>query len=222
MNAMHARKYRQLRRDHPLASARDLLRWAKAPDASEGWQSTRHDGRWTREVEGYQICLRVEDESIYPHEDEYGHYVAEVRGDNYEWCGNYPEPAEALPLGLPYTAFRYDGYDRGDDGGYFVPVGVEDQYDYYRGLGQSKSVARQLTRDWIESTISSYFSSPLINAEIIIEACKAGVLLGVASIGTSYTGDDDGRAYVFECAADHELITDAIAYAERMLEQLRS
>lgn len=213
-------RYLKLRRAHPFMDAKRILEWAKTPDASEGWEETRNG--FSREVDGFTICLTVEDESIYPREDDgLGHYVQERNADYaWRWEGNYPEPAESFPLGLPYTAFRYSGpgWVQGEGSGYFLPDGVEEQFDYYRKAGQSKSVAWELTRQYVESTLTAFFSSPLTYATVTVTAYKNGVELDSDSMGTSYIDRDD----VFTLVKEYDMIDTATQRAYETLEGLCS
>ena len=97
--------------------------------------------------------------------------------------GNYPEPREDLPLGLPYTAFRWTGALQGD-GGYFIPSEMDEQYDYYRRSGQSRCVAWDMTRAWVEQQLSDLFGSPLTYYGVTVIASREGIDLGTANMGT--------------------------------------
>jgi len=219
--------YRKHRREYPFMSAQTALRWAKTEDASEGWEASRRDNEWTREVEGFTITLRTDEESIFPlpnrHGDtDYGRYVDETRYEDYDWRGNFPRPSENAPLGLPYTSIRYDGpgWVQGERGGYFIPEGVEEQYDYFRRSGQSKSVAWDLTKEWVEAQISMLFHSPLTNATVIVTASKEGVELSSTAMGTDYSGDEEGRSYVFQMVKEYEMIDEVIDEAREVIQKL--
>jgi hypothetical protein len=220
MDAHTLTRYRKHRRDNPLMPAATALRWAKQRDASQDWEEAR-DG-YTREVDGFTVTLTVVDESIYPMpEDDYGEYVKESRYGGGEWGGNYPEPASHdWPLGLPYTSFHFDGCQRSSDGGYFVPDRVQEWYDHLRKRGQSRSVAWLQTKEWVEQTLASFFSGPLTYCFIRVTASREGVELGSDSIGTTYIGDDEGRAYIFTCVDEHGMVDTAIDAADDKLAEL--
>jgi len=225
-------KYRKLRREHPFMPAKVVLAWAKTADASEGWeQSSRTDNQWEREVEGFDVRLSVEEESIFPvpnkHGDtDYGHYVTERGSSRWgwdgDWNGNWPEPSEHAPLGLPYTAIRFSGpgWVQGEEGGYFIPDYIEEQYDFYRRAGQSKSVAWDLTRQYVEDQLSMLFSSPLTNCVVCITVYKNDIELASTCMGTDVSGDDEGRDYIFQMVNEHDMIEDTIADAKHAITNL--
>lgn len=222
-------KYRSNRRKHPMMPAKHCLSWARTPDAEEGWeQGGGHENTWTKEVDGFKILLRVEEESIFPvpnrHGDtDYGKYVDTYRVEsNYEWQGNWPEPREHAPLGLPYTAIRYSGpgWVQGEEGGYFIPDGIEEEFKGLRRQGQSKSVAWDMTREWVESQLEMLFSSPLTNCVVIVTAYKEDIELGSTAMGTDVSGDDEGKAYIFEMVKENGLIDDVIEEAKEAIKKL--
>lgn len=227
-----AKRYRELRAEHPFMSAATVLAWAKTPDASEGWEAGRRDNTWTREVEGFTIRLHVEEESIFPipnkHGDtDYGSYVDEVR--NYydydstaQWGGNWNPPREDAPLGIPYTSIRYDGpgWTQGEQGGYFIPDDIEGTFESFRRAGQSKSVAWDLTKADVEAQISMLFHSPLTNCYVKVSAHREGVELADTGMGTDVSGDDEGRAYIFEMVAEHGMVEEVIEQARETIARL--
>lgn len=212
--------YKRMRAKYPFMAAALALRWAKDTHTDRGWNEDGYQ-RWTKERDGFHLVLSADVESAYPKPgDSYGDYVDEVHRDYaYEWGGNYPMPAvDRFPLGLPYTAFRYDGSNRQGDGGYFVPEDIEGQYAAFRRMGQSASVAWDLTREWIETYLGQMFGSPLTYMDVDVTAYRAGIKLGSASMGTSVFDDADGEAHIFEVADD--LIEEAIDDAQLALERL--
>lgn len=214
-----AEGYRAARREHPLLRASDCIAIARHKRVDYGWERQRGSGdRWTKDVEGFTLVLKVEDESIYPKEgDCLGHYVEEVRGYGYgDWDGNYPEPSEEFPLGLPYTSFRWTGVNQGD-GGYFVPDGIEEFFDARRHGGQSKSVAWDLTKAWVEDTLTSFFSDPLVYLHVWVSAYREGIKLGTDSMGTSVCDDPD---YVFDMVEEHGMVDTAIEQARDAITRL--
>jgi len=219
-------KYHELRRKHPLMPAQHMLRWARTPDRSEEWEAGHHDGTWTRECEGFNIVLHVETESIFPQDGDYGHYVDEMsHWQDYrpEWDGNYPPPAEDFPLGLPYTSFRYSGpgWVQGEGRGYFCPEGIQSWFDYLRtDRGCSKSVAWDLTKEWVEENVSDYFQGPLVYAYVSIKVFKHDIELGSAGMGTSYIDNEEGRDYIFAMVDDYDIIGDAMQEAHENIEKL--
>jgi hypothetical protein len=227
-------RYRRIRRDHPFMPAKHALSWAKTPDASERWDEalTGGEGRYEREVEGFTIRLRVEEESIYPvpnrHGDtDYGRYVDEVSnyhdyGSTMSWGGNWPPPREDAPLGIPYTAIRYSGpgWVQGEGSGYFIPDGIEDEYESFRRRGQSKSVAWELTLRWVEDQLEMLFSSPLTTCDVIVSAEREGVKLASTCMGTDVSGDDEGREYIFQMVEDHDMIGEVLTEARERIAAL--
>jgi hypothetical protein len=155
--------------------------------------------------------------------DTYGHYVEETRHwQDYrpEWNGNYPPPAEDLPLDLPYTSFRYSGpgWVQSEGTGYFIPDGIPEQFDYYRRCGQSRSVALDLTRAWVEKQISSWFSGPLTNCTVFVTAEKEGIELGTATMVTDYLGDEPD--YIFSMVEEYGMVEEAIEEAKGAIARL--
>lgn len=224
LNEHELRNYRRLRRETPLLAARYALSIIRSRGKSHDWTETGHD-TWTMERDGFFLTLTTDVESIYPAPgDGFGEYVDEVRGwtslgGHDEWGGNYREPRlddGRFPLGLPYTAFRYTGATQGD-GGYFVPDEIEEQYDYYRREGQSKSVAWDLTRQWVEARISDYFGEPLSYVNVTITVEREGVELGSSTMGTTILDD---WSYIFEMADEHGMVEDAIEEARDTLGRL--
>ena len=210
-------QYRKNRSEHPWMPAASALRWAKAesnrPDDGweEAWNSTQ---AWTREVDGFEIRITVETESQCPEDGDMGHYVDGVRnGYNYDWGGNYPEPNEELPLNLPYTSFASGAYSQNQHAWpYWIPDGVEEQFDYFHRCGASKQVAWMLTKEWVEKQIRDFFGGPLYYVNVVVTASLEGVELGSDSIGTNYIGFDD--AHIFECVRDLDMIGNAIEAAK--------
>jgi hypothetical protein len=223
-------KYRSNRREHPFMPAKHALSWAKRPDAQDAWEpGGGHEDTWTKEVGGLTILLRVESESIFPipnrHGDtDYGSYVDEVGIDyNYDWRGNWREPAEHAPLGLPYTAIRYSGpgWVQGDmEGGYFIPDGIEEEYKSYRSMGQSKSVAWELTRKFVEDQLKMLFVSPLTNMVVHVTALSEGIELAHTCMGTDVSGDEEGRAYIFEMVEEHGMVDEVVEEAQVEIKRL--
>jgi hypothetical protein len=227
IDAETLKRYRKSRRENPTLPAVHALAYARSVShARDDWEELSRDRGFTREVDGFTVTLRAENESIFPQKnDGLGSYVQERRGDGYPytWKGNYPEPeSDGWPLGLPYTAFRYSGpgWVQGERGGYFVPDGVEEQYAELRKRGQSKSVAWDMTREWVESTLSSFFGAPLTYCTVVVTVSRHGVKLSSDAIGTSYIDDMDGHDYVFKCAEEHGMVDNAIEQANDMLAQL--
>lgn len=234
-------KYRELRRKDPLLPACYALSQAKVASARDKWEGDGND--FTREVEGFTVKLHVEEESIYPVPDrngstDYGSYVDEdSRGYAYDWQGNWPQPlefasfrlAEDTPSGkrvrsinFPYTAIRYHGpgWMPGEEDGYFIPDGIEEQFDYYRRSGQSRQAAWDLTRQWVEEQLEMLFSSPLTNCVVIVKAYKEDIELGSTAMGTDVSGDTDGWNYVFDMVEEHALIEDVIEEARENIDKL--
>lgn len=216
-------KYRKYRTESPMHPAKHALAWAKLPDAEEPWES-HGDESYKREVDGFTVILKVETESIFPEcnkngETDYGSYVQERGSQRWgwdgEWNGNWPEPQEFPPLGLPYTSIRYSGpgWVQGESGGYFIPDHIEEQYDYYRRAGQSKSVAWDMTKEWVEGMISDLFHAPLSNCYINIKVYKEDIELGSAGIGTDIISNNEGEKYIFQCVEEHGLVDEAIEQA---------
>jgi hypothetical protein len=229
MNTNITNRYHEIRREHPFLPVKAALAWAKQRNVAANWDGDGHDG-YVREIDGFTVRLAIEEESIFPianrrGETDYGHYVEE-RGSRWgwdgDWRGNWPEPAEHAPLGLPYTSIRYSGpgWVQGESGGYFIPDGIKEQFDYYRRAGQSKSVAWDLTKQWVEDQITMLFSSPLTNCVVIVTAYKDNIELGSVSMGTDVSGDDDGRDYIFEMVEECGMIDDAIYEARENIERL--
>jgi hypothetical protein len=242
MNNEVIRKYRDYRRRNPRTPARYALSYAKMVDASGKWEED-HDNHWTMEQDGLTIKLWVEDESIYPvpnrHGDtDYGKYVDAVRREySYEWDGNYPQPEELAEFRLveetpsgkrirniifPYTSIHYSGpgWVQGEEPGYFIPSGVQDEYEAHRRHGASRSVAWDWTREFIESQLTMLFSSPLTNCVVHVEAWSEDIELASSCTGTDVSGDDEGRAYIFEMADECGMITEVIADAKAEIERL--
>lgn len=229
MNAEIKRKYLTLRREDSMLAAKYALSRAKMTSAEDEWeQGGGHEATWTKEQDGLTILLRVEDESIFPIPDkhgntDYGNYVDEVRSDySYEWDGNYPQPAEMPPLGLPYTCIRYDGpgWMQGEQGGYFIPDGIEEYFEWKRRQGQSKSVAWDLTRQFVEDQVKMLFHSPLTNCIVIVKALSEGIELASTAMGTDVSGDDEGRAYIFDMVKEHGMVDDVIEDAKQEIKRL--
>jgi hypothetical protein len=219
------RRYAETRRKLPFLEASRALLIAKADSRADEWEASRRDGEYTKALDdGFTARLRVEDESIYPRDDDtYGHYVGETRyWQDYrpEWRGNYPPPDEEFPLGLPYTSFRYHGpgWVQGEGTGYFVPDGIEEQYAYYRDAGQSRSVAWDLTRAWVEAQIHMLFASPLTYCTVFVTVEKEGIELGTAAMGTDYSGEDSD--YIFTMVEDYGMVEEAVQEAEAAIEKL--
>lgn len=239
-------RYRKFRKQHPLMSASYCLTWAKREPAGDKWESDGHDENYKREVEGFTIKLKVEQESIYPipnkHGDtDYGKYVDERGSQRWgwdgEWAGNWPEPqehaefvtTEKTPSGirhrtirLPYTSIRYSGpgWVQGEGTGYFIPDGMDEQYDAYRRQGQSRQVAWDMTKEWVESQLEMLFSSPLTQCVVFVKAYKEGIELGATVMGTDVSGDDEGRDYIFEMVDDHGMIEEVIEEAKENIGKL--
>lgn len=205
-----------------MSTALSIVRGAKS--AQDKWEHVPGTGeRYQREQDGFTLYLTSEVESENPQDDDLGHYVKGVSSDYaYEWEGNYPKPSEEFPLGLPYTSFYSAGYSRNPDHvwPYFVPDGIEDWFEHLRQQGQSKSVAWDLTKAWVEDTIRSFFGGPLLYYVVRVTVEREGVELGSASIGTSVIGYDDN--YLFECADECGIVDDAIEEAKDTLERLRA
>lgn len=221
-----AKKYSELRRKNPFLSASTALTIAKSADKSEGWEESS-DNQWTQEVDGLTITLNTEDESIYPVPDghgvtDYGTYIDEGGSEDYEWNGNWPRPNELPPLGFPYTSIRYSGpgWTQGLRSGYFIPEGIVDHYEWLRSNGQSRSVSWDMTKEFIEEQLSTLFSSPLTNTFITVTASKKGIVLASTSIGTDISGDDEGRAYIFELVDECGMVTEVVDDAKAAIAEL--
>jgi hypothetical protein len=215
-------KYLRVRREQgPLFSAADALRWAKHNPSNDEWEQKPGEyDAYHRKVDGFDVKLSFETESQCPEEGDMGHYVDGVRHD-YEWGGNYPRPAEDFPLNLPYTSFASGAYSQDQHAWpYWVPSEVEDQFAYYRRMGQSKQVSWELTKQWVEDMIRSFFGGPLYYGIVTVTVSKEDVELGHASIGTSYVDDMDGKNYIFDCASDHALVEEALEDARDTLKRL--
>lgn len=217
------RRYHRERARNPLMAAGTALDIARSPYSQGDWEEDGHC-EYTREVDGFTLTLKIENESIYPMPgDGFGEYVKEDTRGYGDWQGNYPEPCESFPLGLPYTVFRYSGpgWTQGEGTGYFLPEGVQAQFDYYRTRGQSKSVAWDLTRNWVESTLRTLFGGPLTYCTLVVTASRDDVELGSEVIGTTYVDDfADGSLYVFACVEEYGLIETAIKDARASLARL--
>lgn len=230
MDSTTLQRYRELRAKHPFMPAASVLTWAKTPsEAAEGWEEARGHNNWEREVDGFTIRLHVDEESIFPIPDkqgdtDYGSYVQESRrsNDGDDWRGNYPMPVISAPLGIPYTSIRYSGpgWVQGEEGGYFIPDGIEDAFKEFRRKGQSKSVAWDLTKADVEAQISMLFHSPLTNCYVKVSAHREGVELADTGMGTDVSGDDEGRAYIFEMVAEHGMVEEVIEQARETIERL--
>lgn len=218
-------RYHKIRRENPLLPATHALEWARASaHAGDDWREARGHQTWTREVEGFTVTLREVSESIYPKpgDDGLGDYAQEARDDYGEWQGAYPAPAATLPLGLPYTAFRYSGpgWTQGEEPGYFIPANIEEEYDALRKRGQSRSVAWDMMHEYVKDTLDSFFSAPLTYCVLEVTVSREGVDLASEVIGTSYVDDDDGRGDIFTCVEEHGLIEEAISEARATLDEL--
>jgi hypothetical protein len=221
-------KYLASRRKDPMFSAKYALAHAKAVSASGDWEED-HDNCWTMERDGLTLKLKVEDESIFPIPDRHGNtdfgtYVDEINRDyNYEWDGEWPQPREMPPLGLPYKCIRYSGpgWVQGDmSGGYFIPDGIEEYFEWKRRQGQSKSVAWDLTRQFVEDQLTMLFCSPLTNCVVCVEAWSEDVELARTCMGTDVSGDDEGRDYIFTMVEEHGMITEVIEDAKQEIARL--
>jgi hypothetical protein len=197
-------RYRKFRSEHPFIPAKSALAFAKSPDYERLWEEHGSGNPvWTREVEGLTIKLHCEDESIYPmpnrHGDtDYGSYVEEQRHwQDYrpDWEGQWAPPVTDAPLGMPYTAIRYSGpgWVQGEGTGYFIPDGIEEEFDCLRRMGQSKQVAWDLTREWVESQLTMH---------------------------TDISGDDEGRAYIFEMVEEHGMVDEVVEQAKATIKRL--
>lgn len=227
------RRYERIRRTHPFLGAGRALDWAKSPanDERAKWEEGRSYDTFTRELDnGLVATLKIDGESIFPMpnrngETDLGQYLEEANADyDYDWEGNWPRPVGELPLGLPYTAFRYGGpgWVQGERGGYFLPDGIEEQFAEFRRNGQSKSVAWDLTRQYVEDQITAFFHAPLINAVVSITITKDGVKLGRAVMGTDYCDDEDGEGHPFEMVAEYDMLEEALQDAGETLDKLRT
>lgn len=224
MNDKLRAEVRKVREENPLMSMDHCLAVARATKvAHDEWEHVPGTGeRYKRTKDGFTLYLVSEVESENPKDDDLGHYVKATHADySYEWQGNYPQPSEEFPLGLPYTSFYSAGYTRNPEHvwPYFVPDGIEDWYEHARQMGQSKSVAWDLTKAWVENAIREFFGGPLVYLTVTVEAHRKGVELGSASIGTSVIGFDDD--YIFACANECGLVDDAIDEAKEKLDELR-
>lgn len=224
-------RYRKFRSEHPFIPAKSALAFAKSPDYEGLWEE-RGSGNplWTREVEGLTIKLHCEDESIYPmpnrHGDtDYGSYVEEQRHwQDYlpDWEGQWAPPVTDAPLGMPYTAIRYSGpgWVQSEGTGYFIPDGIEEEFDCLRRMGQSKQVAWDLTREWVESQLTMLFQSPLTYMDVIVEAWSDDTELATTSMHTDISGDDEGRAYIFEMVEEHGMVDEVVEQAKATIKRL--
>lgn len=225
-------KYRKLRRENPYLPAHHALAIAKAKIERGDWEQDAHD-RWTLELEGgLTALLTVETESIFPKDHDYGEYADAVSSDyDWDWEGNYPRPAADLPLNLPYTIFHCASYSHSSGSGgypYFIPDGVEDRFNEFRKAGASKAVAWDLTRQWVEDTVRSFFGGPLTYLDVGVEIRRtvqhdgridSDVVLGSSHMGTSIIDDEDGHDHVFELA--QEMLPEALDEARETLNDLR-
>lgn len=240
------REYQRHRREHPFMPAAHALSWAKGEaKAKEPWEySTGSDEMYEQEIDGFKVTLCFKGDSIYPEPDrhgntDYGRYVDERGSARWgwdgEWNGNWPEPAEHATfevierngqharwreIRFPYTAIRYSGpgWTQGEGSGYFIPDCIEDQFDYYRRSGQSRSVAWDLTREWIEAQLKMLFSSPLTNGPVEVTVSKEDIELASTSIWTDISGDEEG--YIFVCADDYGLVEEALEQARENIDKL--
>lgn len=221
-------KYREFRREHPLAPASTALRYAKEWDKTQMIKDL-WDGNgdsYTREVDGFTVTLKIVDETIYPEprDTHFGEYVGVVSHWSEElgnWNGNYPQPKEELPLNLPYTTFAAAAFaNEYGDFFYWVPDGVDDAYEGFRNLGQSKSVAWDLTREWAEEIVRSYFSSPLTNGYVAVTVNHGGIELATGYLGTDYlAGDPDSDMHLFDIA--EQLLAEAMDEAKDEINRLK-
>lgn len=219
-------KYLKYRYTNPLQPAKWALRHAKFNNGSDKWeQRPGHYDSYTQQIDNFLLTLKVTDESQCPMEgDGLGHYAEGANSDyDYDWQGNYPRPTEELPLNLPYTSFASGAYSQDRHAHpYFIPDGVEDHYNYLRTMGQSKSVAWDLTKEWVEDIIRSWFGGPLIYASVEVTVAYVAadddeIEVGSASIGTSYVDDDD----IFTCVMENGLVEEALAEARKHLDELK-
>jgi hypothetical protein len=194
-------RYRKFRSEHPFIPAKSALAFAKSPDYERLWEEHGSGNPvWTREVEGLTIKLHCEDESIYPmpnrHGDtDYGSYVEEQR----HWQDYRPD---------------WEGT------GYFIPDGIEEEFDCLRRMGQSKQVAWDLTREWVESQLTMLFQSPLTYMDVIVEAWSDDTELATTSMHTDISGDDEGRAYIFEMVEEHGMVDEVVEQAKATIKRL--
>lgn len=221
-----AEQYRKIRTEHPFLSAIHAYAWAKHSDDSEEWEVNLSSyGEYKRTIDQFLVKLRVEPESECPKEDDgLGHYAKGVSSDyDYEWNGNYPRPDEPLPLNLPYTSFASGAYSQDRHAWpYFIPDHVEEQYESFRKMGQSKSVSWMLTKEWVEDTISKFFGGPLYYGTILIEvfyvtADGEEIEIGSDSLGTSYLEDEE----IFTIVKENAMVDTALDEARKHLEELK-
>lgn len=220
-------KYAKNRRNHPWMSAKNALDWAKRErDYSADWDYVSNTGStYSREVDGFTVTLKINHDSQFPEDGDMGHYVNGISSYNWssgEWSGNYPEPNEDFPLNLPYTSFASGSYSQDRHAyPYWVPDGVEEQFVFYRRNGASKSVAWDLTKEWVEQMIKDFFGGPLVYVYVTVTVSKDGIELGGDSIGTNYVDDHEGQNYPFQCVEEHGMIEEAMNEAKEAIKKLK-
>lgn len=216
-----ADKYMKYRREHPRLPASYALRWAKTPDLSTKWEEHNYN-RFTREEGPFEIELTFETESQCPMDDDhYGRYVDGRSGWDSAWDGNYPEPVEPFPLGLPYTSFASGAYSQDRNAWpYFIPNGIDEHFGYLRGEGTSKSVAWDELKQWVEDQIEMLFGGPLEYVSVDVNVKLDDVELGSASMLTDIVFDKEGTNHIFEIAED--MIPEAIEEAKSKVNEIKS
>lgn len=206
MNERETRKYHRLRSEDPYLPARNALAAARSTTYGE-W----HGDTLVFYQGGFEVRVTVDEESRAPRDGDYGHYV-----DARSWDqGLEVSTFEDAPLGLPARHFRHPSASR-DVYDHFVPDDVEDQFGYYRRMGASRSVARDLTVAWTERWVAELMQS-LAYYDVKVSACMNGV-----ELGTTYTAfdvmDDELESMAEEVGRDAAY--EAIAEAEERLAEL--
>lgn len=158
---------------------------------------------WTLRRDGFDIEIDCEAESTAPKSDDgYGEYV------DRSYYSEYPVPGEQTPMGLPASHFVWSHSYSGPE--FFFPDYVEDQFNYFRSQGASKSVARDLTCRWIEDYITDM--QGLTYWFVNVSASRNGIELAQTGIGTTtleVNEEDDLLNCVSECALIDEVTDEA-------------
>lgn len=209
------REFDRYRREHPFASLTSAYDWATRSTAT-GW-TTNQDlfphFEAVKEHEGFTIRLRATMESTAPKPDRNNHTDYGTYDSGRE--NNYGERVLSdTPLGLPSRHFRYATATR-DTWEFFVPDDLEERFEMFRAAGQSKSVARDLTIEWLAKWLPELMSLEYWDIEITAE--RGGVELGRYSTQVDFI---DPEAADFIASAEDWGIDEALAEARGHLDEL--
>ncbi len=192
-------KAHALAREHPDASARVRLYWAReAPPPVP-------PGDWANGADGPTVSFTTEGFDVTIHfEPDY-----------------YPEPrarfTDAWESGaVQHPAWRPNEWNRNRVNRWIVleAGNVEDHYEGLHKMGYSKSVARALAEEYVRQDIQH-----AIDPEewvCSVTASKAGVELGRDTLG----GIDGDMDYLRRVAFDHGMVEVAVAEAKATLARL--